>query len=108
MNRSKDKFQEVTIMFLLVEIALTVAAWRKGWNGWALLPILGTLFIGFIIGAAAALSGGSIESVYPVSILADVACIGVLIALNKRTPRSATPTEMAEAKVITNIPGNWR
>jgi hypothetical protein len=27
------------MLWLIIEIALTVAAWRRGWNGWALIPL---------------------------------------------------------------------
>ena len=49
------------MLLLIVEILLTVAAWRKGWKGWALLPwavCFYTLFIGGVfIGAA----GGHVD-----------------------------------------------
>lgn len=80
------------MLLLIVEIWLTVAAWRKGWRAWSLLPLGFTLLVAAVIGAAVEVSGGSIERVdIPVSLLLHVVCLGVLIGLAKRAPRRQLP-----------------
>ena len=37
-------------MLLVLEIMLTISAWRKGYKGFALLPVGIALFAGFLIG----------------------------------------------------------
>ena len=76
-------------MLLILEIGLTVAAWRKGWRAWALVPLGGVLGMGFLIGVAVGASGGTIEHVFPLVLLLDLACVGVLIRLAVRGPRQA-------------------
>lgn len=40
---------------LLIGVPLTIAAWKRGWKGWALLPLLvyfvGSFLVGFVWGA---------------------------------------------------------
>ena len=45
-------------MLLILEIGLTIWAWKRGWKGWALLPALGAFTGGFIVGLA---SGDSVD-----------------------------------------------
>jgi hypothetical protein len=57
---------------LLVEIGMLAAAWKRGWKGWALLPLLIGLGLGFLMGLSSA------EDAQGVGLLVDV---GVIIAL---------------------------
>ena len=75
-------------MLLLLEVGLTVAAWKKGWGAKALLPVGATLVLGLLFGVAIGLGGGTIEAAAPVALLSDVAAIGILIAMVRRVPNS--------------------
>ena len=70
-------------MLLILEVLLTVSAWRKGWGPMALLPIA----IGVPVAVLIATSTGSIAS----AIFVDLAITGVLIAMsvNGRKPQLA-------------------
>lgn len=70
-------------MILLIEIALTVWAWRRGWKGWALLPVGIALGMGLMIGFACG-AAGSNPGDLSFLILADFAVIGVLILMVAR------------------------
>ena len=77
-------------MILILEIVLTVMAWRRGWKGWALVPMAVALFVGFLWGAVAAASGGSMQDIWGASLLVDLALIGTLIAMVAH-PRTEEP-----------------
>ena len=62
---------------LIVEIILTVVAWKKGWNTLALLPLSASLFIGFFVGASGLLEVMDLGDLFAV----DIACVGVLVAM---------------------------
>lgn len=68
-------------MLLILEVILTISAWRRGWKGWALLPVAGGLFIAFLVGASSAASGGSTGDLGPAALFIDIACIGILGAM---------------------------
>ena len=74
-------------MILVLEIMLTISAWRKGWKGWALLPIGICMSIGFLLGMTTGASGGNIEDVMPLCILIELATLISLIALSIKAPR---------------------
>ncbi len=59
----------------IIEIALTVWAWKRGWKAWALLPIAITFGIGMIIGAANPY--GDLSNV----IIFDFLCIAALVIM---------------------------
>jgi len=75
-------------MLLVLEIILTVAAWCRGWKGWALVPIAVGLFLGFLFGGVIGASSGSMEAAVVVGLLLDVAVTGTLIVMVAR-PRTA-------------------
>jgi hypothetical protein len=65
---------------LIIEIILTIVAWRKGWNWLAIIPVGIAFCIGLIIGA----SGTPIDNPMSViiwDILAIIALI-VMVAVN--------------------------
>jgi hypothetical protein len=66
-------------MLLVLEIGLTIWAWRRGWKGWALLPPVICFGIGFVSGLFMDPFVAMTESENPAWILLDVACIGTLI-----------------------------
>lgn len=75
-------------MLLILEIILTVAAWRRGWKAWALTPIAIGLSLAFVFGAAIGASGGLMDAVVAVGLLLDLAIIATLVAMVAR-PRTA-------------------
>ncbi len=66
-------------MILLIEIALTVWVWKRGWKALALIPLGACLFLGFVIGlflsTAAYVDPGAIYSLVVFDLLAIVALI---------------------------------
>ena len=63
-------------MLLIIEIALTVSAWRKGWRARALLPLgIGMLLAAFVAMVAAS-AGVSPEAITGSLILFDLAAVG--------------------------------
>ena len=71
-------------MLLIIEIVLTIFAWRNGWKWLALLPIGIAFAVGFFIGYGVALSGGTtdISSVVFLDIIAVIALI--IMCIKKR------------------------
>ena len=65
-------------MLLIIEIILTVAAWRNGWKAWALVPMGIPLVIGFIVGATMDPSQNIDAAVAPFFVV-ELACVAVLI-----------------------------
>jgi len=74
---------------LLVEIILIIEAWRRGWKGWALLPLGVGAGIGFLIGLIMGASGVSEDSIFGICFVVDLACIGVLIGMIAKPRRVA-------------------
>jgi len=64
-------------MLLVIEIALTIWAFNKGWKWWALLPVGIGVGLGFLIGLMIGASGGSASDANWIVIFD----IGVVIAL---------------------------
>ena len=68
-------------MLLFIEIILTIVTWRKGWRGYALIPGISALLLGFIIGTILTSMGYSeiqIRQLKLILIPLDFVCIGVL------------------------------
>lgn len=93
-------------MLLVLEIFLTVIAWRKGWKGWALLPTGITMLFGILLGAAVEAPGGSPQAAYPVAFLADLGNVAVLVGLSTRAPRHIQPQEIAAPATPINVPAD--
>ena len=87
--------KEGILMFTIIEIILTVVAWRKGWRGRALLPLAGVLGVSTLLGLAVGAAGGSLESLIPVGILLELASLGALIFLVKRPPQTVPVAALA-------------
>jgi len=64
----------------IIEIILTIVAWRKGWKWYSLIPIS----VAFIIGAICGMSGVSPNDVIWLDILVAI----VLIIMCDRKPKS--------------------
>jgi len=79
---------------LIIEIILTIFAWRKGWKWLALLPIGLALLIGFSIGIGIGASGGSVADVSGGAVLIDIAAIIALIVMLVKGPKSKEQNEL--------------
>lgn len=82
-------------MLLVLEILLTVSAWRKGWGPMALLPIAIGVPVGVFIAAATHTMASAI--------VIDLAITGVLFAMSHkgRKPQLTTTPAPAPAPEVT-------
>lgn len=88
---------------LLLQIIFTVLAWRKGWRARALLP-MGLLFLlAFIVGAATASSGGSIEDIQGLLIFLDLVGLVALIVMSMKAPSESHELRYADNGTATEI-----
>lgn len=72
---------------LIIEIILTIFAWRKGWRWLALLPMGIALLIGLLIGFGIGASGGEVTSGGP-AIVIDIMAVIALIVMVAKGPKS--------------------
>ena len=68
-------------MGLILEIVLTVVAWRKGWGWKALIPMGITGSIAFGSGFVIGLLGGEVMTIWPYFMFLDAFCILSLIVM---------------------------
>ena len=87
-------------MFIL-EIVLTVIAWRRGWGARALIPVGVAVAGGFLIGIGAAASGGTIEQVMGPAILLELVCFVALVCL------AVTRRQNSVAETVTPALGHF-
>ena len=73
-------------MVLIIEIALTMAAWRKGWKGWALFPIISDFVVGFILGMASSDSVNGFGEYLWIAICWELVMLVVLIIMAVKNP----------------------
>lgn len=86
------------MLTLLMEISLTITAIKRGWKkSVACLPIVITYFTCFMMGVAIGVTGGSPEDAIGLSLLAELICIGVLVAMVVRAPNREKATQAKEA-----------
>jgi len=74
-------------MLLIVEGILTIVAWRKGWRGWALLPLGIVLGLAFVIGVAVAAAGGTERDAVGFGLVLDLMGMAALIGMTVRGPK---------------------
>lgn len=86
-------------MLLLIEIILTIFAWRKGWKWRALLPLGICLCLGFMIGVTIGALGGNVESVDGIVIL-DIIAVIALIIMTATSPKSKEVIEQSVNKEV--------
>ena len=68
----------------IIEIVLTIFAWRNGWRWLALIPVGAAVVIGFFIGINVGLTGGEISpAVMIIDVFAIIALIVMLIKKGK-------------------------
>jgi len=74
-------------MITVLEIILTISAWKRGWRWRALLPLAVGCAAAFLVGAAVGAGGGSVEDALPIAVLLELGVVGSLITLVARAPR---------------------
>jgi uncharacterized membrane protein YfcA len=84
---------------LILEIILTIFAWRKGWRWLALLPMGIALLVGFSIGIGIGANGGDPSSVGFGAVFIDIIAIIALIIMVATKPKSAEVKENETPKV---------
>ena len=89
---------------ILIEIALTIAAWKRGWRWRALLPMVFALVAGFLIGIAVGASGGTIEQAAPAAVVAELGVVAVLIYMVARKPADAVARPAIQSILAPPIP----
>lgn len=78
---------------LIIEILLTIFAWRNGWKWLSVLPILCVILIGFFIGIVVGASGGDIMVAKDLVVFLDIIVIVCLIILVVKKPKSINNTD---------------
>jgi len=73
-------------MLIILEIILTIWAWRKGWGAKALLPAGIILGFSFLVGIFIAVANGNIDAVKPMFIVLDLVMVGVLTYMIAKPP----------------------
>jgi hypothetical protein len=73
-------------MLLILEIALTVAAWRKGWGLRALLPLAVAFGLAFTLGVVGGASGSTASDLAVPCFLCDLGAVIALIFMTRRAP----------------------
>ena len=68
-------------MLLIIEVVLVIAAWRRGWKGWAFLPLGAAFGLGFLLSLVTGSTGASIDAISGFALVFDIACIGALIGM---------------------------
>lgn len=86
----------------IIEIGLTISAWKRGWGWKALIPIVLTCCISFGGGFMVGLRGGSIMDYWPMFIGLDVLCI---IALLVMVTKPMSHEKMPSYRQIKNLDG---
>jgi uncharacterized membrane protein YfcA len=66
----------------IIEIVLTIFAWRKGWKWYSLLPLGFVILIGLLIGFSVRISGGNSSYIKIFGPILDIIAIIILIILN--------------------------
>lgn len=88
-------------MLLLIEIALTLLANKRGWGRLAFLPLACALMTGAILGSIAVGSGSEISTLAPISFIGDgllILCLSVMIIVGKKPGEVVQVTKAAHQK----------
>jgi hypothetical protein len=101
-NPKKDKKGD-NIMLLIIEIMLTISAWKKGWKAWVIVP-WAVLFL-----AVVALAGeaGSEDAAFGIGLAGDILLIIVLGIMTATAhgpqPVQSTPSQSDRDSLPTTV-----
>ena len=73
-------------IFTIVLIVFIVFAWRKGWKGWALLPLVVCFGAALFLGAASAEAGLDEVVLIAIGLGLDILCIATLACMANCAP----------------------
>jgi hypothetical protein len=79
-------------MILILEIVLTIFAWRNGWRWYSLMPVGFSSLLAFTAGFAIGASGGSTANIGWVVIFDIAAIIALIVMISKKPKSSSTKT----------------
>ena len=69
------------MLLLILEIGLAIAAWRRGWKGWALLPLVLGYGAAFSLGFFSVETGMTDDTLFAICLGIDLVMIGTLIGM---------------------------
>lgn len=69
------------MLVLMLEIGLTIAAWKRGWKGWALLPLAIGGASAFLTGVVMGAAGVSDAAAFGLGLVFDIVIVGALIGM---------------------------
>jgi hypothetical protein len=82
-------------MLILLEIGLIIAAWKRGWKGWALLP-LAIQFLAIVLARTAiAAAGWSQPTPGVIGSVSDALLIGALAVMTVKSRRTKVSADEA-------------
>ena len=80
---------------------LTILAWRKGWKGMALIPLLISILVGFIAGASGGIHIGAL-------IILELILDAMLIAMIAHPSKSVSQTSENYIRTASNETDNLK
>ena len=81
-------------MLGILEIVLTVKAWKQGWGAKALIPMATGIVVGILMAFAATAAGAGPAGVSrPLALLGDLIVTGTLFYMVRNPKRHAVPVE---------------
>jgi uncharacterized membrane protein YfcA len=87
-------------MILIIEIILTIIAWRRGWKWRSLLPLMVGFVIAFILGSVLGLMFGGIPPIINiVGFLIDLVIIIFLVVMIAEAPKEKMKIEKNENSI---------
>jgi hypothetical protein len=82
-------------MLIIIQIVLTIFAWKKGWKWYSLIPVAVAFGVGFFIGIGVGSAGGSVSDLSGVVVL-DILAIVALAIMCFVAPKSKQIEETNE------------
>ena len=74
-------------MLLIIEILLTISVWKRGWKGWALLPMGIVLGVAFVMGLVVGTTGVSEQDFVGPCLILELLGIVALVIMAARVPK---------------------
>ncbi len=93
---------------LLIEIGLTCKAWKRGWKGWALTPMVIGFVCAFLLGLAIEANGGDVEAAFGIGLLIDLSVIVALAIMSAKAPHAIPASHGEEQTPEITLPSSKR